>query len=79
MVNSVTGTTMFDWWSLQMDVISGVDHWRLDPVGPLLMDSMQQHSGHRCCTTGLLGQRQPCENELIYRVDHMEYNYNMFT
>jgi len=45
MVNSVTGTTMFDWWSLQMDVISGVDHWRLDPVGPLLMDGMQQHSG----------------------------------
>jgi len=26
MVYSVIGTTMFDWWSLQMDIISSVDH-----------------------------------------------------
>lgn len=40
MVYIVTSTSMFDWWSLHTEVISGVDHSMSDPVGPLLMNDV---------------------------------------
>lgn len=59
MVYSVIDIAMFDRWSLQTDFINGVDHSG-DPIKLLLMNGMWQHSGHGCCTIGLLGQCQPC-------------------
>jgi hypothetical protein len=56
----VTGATMFDWWSLQTNVISSVSHPRSDSVELLVMDSRLQHPGHRCYATYPLRQRQPC-------------------
>jgi hypothetical protein len=57
---NMTGATMFDWWSLQMNAISSVDHPGLDLVTLLVMDDIRHHLGHRCCTASPLEQRQPC-------------------
>lgn len=43
MIYSVISTIMLDWWSLTMDIFSGVYYLRSDLIEPLLMDNIQQH------------------------------------
>ncbi len=50
---------------------SSVDHSRSNSVVLLAYDGMQKYSGHRYCTTGILGQRQPYPDRLISQIDHI--------
>ena len=54
------------------DVISSVGHLRLDSVVPLVLHMVcfVQWLGHWHCTTDPSGQRQPCWEGVISRVDH---------
>jgi hypothetical protein len=36
----VTGTTTLEWWSLYLDIISGLGHPRSDSIGLLMMYNM---------------------------------------
>lgn len=79
MIYSLTGVAMLDWWSRQTVVISGVDHLGLNPVRLLVMDNMWQHLAHQCCTTVIRDSANPPDKGLIYWIDHIEYDYDMFT
>jgi hypothetical protein len=54
------------------DVISDVGHSGLNPIVPQVLHTVcfVQLLGHWHCTTGPSGQRQPCGEGVISRVDH---------
>jgi hypothetical protein len=68
---------MFEWGVTVTDVISSVDHPRLDSVGLLMMDSSVYIQGTSVVLLVPQDNANPIGNGLISWGDHMVLSYDM--